>query len=215
LPQEVAIIDAIAVPRFFREVEDAIAEAEGRSAAEIVVAVSPWSGSYRDTDLLMGVLPACIALALMLFSPFAVSPYFVLPELLAVFAVGFYLARKRAAGRRWLTSPRRRARQVAQAAALAFYDEGVANTEARTGLLIYVSLGEETAVVLADCGLTARIPEPHWQELARQISAALRRSDWAGQLAQAIRETAGQLAAQWPPAADDVDEIPNSIRMRR
>jgi len=56
-------------------------------------------------------------------------------------------------------------RQVDLRAQIEFYELGVSQTEDRTGILLFVSLMEHRAVVLADHSIAEKLDAEIWQEL--------------------------------------------------
>ncbi|MFO0822747.1 MAG: hypothetical protein U0792_06445 [Gemmataceae bacterium] len=106
----------------------AIEQAESGSG-EIVVAVVPCSGTYRDVSYLVGAFFALVLLAVILHhSQIEVHPDWIPLELMLIFGLGTYLSEETVL-RRWLTSQRRRERRVLDAARLTFLD-GVISTPA-------------------------------------------------------------------------------------
>jgi putative membrane protein len=88
-------------------------------------------------------------------------------------------------------------------------------TDARTGVLLFVSLLERRAIVLADEGIHARVgPEP-WQATNEAVLAGIRRGSLAAGLLAGIESTGAVLAQHFPPAAGDRNEVPDRIVVRR
>ena len=70
---------------------DAVKDVEGRSAAEVVIAVRGRSGSYRDADLIAGALLSCFTLWFLLFSPWEFDLLVILSGPLVAFGIGALL----------------------------------------------------------------------------------------------------------------------------
>jgi len=207
-------LSRLRLPSFLSEVESAIADVEERTAAEVVVVVTAWSGSYRDVELRAGIALALLWLVVILFSPLTVAPVWVIPELALAFLCGFLLARRSGRIRRLLCSSRRRRDQVRAEAARAFHEEQVSLTRERTGLLVFVSLGEELGALEPDAGLSAVLPEERLRELEERLSSLLARESWPRALAEELRALGDFLAETLPVREDDVNELPNRIRVR-
>jgi putative membrane protein len=98
-----------------------------------------------------------------------------------------------------------RARQV-------FFDYRVRRTADRGGVLLFVSLFERTAVVLADDVATEKLGEGAIQDLCHRLTDHLRSG---GNVADALAETiqlAGQkLALVLPRKPGDVNELPDTL----
>src|SRR5262249_11225771 len=150
-------------------VRDAIAAAEAKTAGEIFVVVARVSDDYR----LVGLLWATLAV---LFVPLPLISLTLMPALhiylaqLAVFVVVSLLFSLPplhiAAVPGMLKRARAHARAVEQ-----FLAHGLHTTEARTGVLIFVSLTERYAEIIADTGIAAKVKQPVWDEIIAGLIA--------------------------------------------
>jgi putative membrane protein len=188
---------------------DAVRVVETKSRAEVVLAVRPRSDSYDRGPLLFGALVAWAVLGFELFSSyeFPLDAIFLEPLLLGVAAA--FLAASLPAVTRILASPRKRRQSVERAARATFQERGVGLTRERTGVLLYVSLLERDAVVVADKGITDTVPPEVWTPAVSRVVALARSARGAPGLAQAIQLLAEPLAAELPARADDADELPD------
>lgn len=190
--------------------ESAIERAETGCGAEIVLAVVPHSGSYRDVGYLVGAFCALVVLAVILHSHVEVHPDWIPLELALVFALGTYLSEQTML-RRWLTSHRRREQQVLDAAKLTFLD-GVIGTPARTGILIYWSRLERRIVALADLGVERQLPGEHWSAFLFKLRQLESAADPRPGLLAAIEQLGTCLAQHVPIPEKHVRVLPNRPR---
>jgi putative membrane protein len=186
-------------------------EVEAASDAEVVIAVRPQSGPYRDADLLAGIAAALATLAFQLFSPWEFELAWIFVETILVGMAGAVLASRMPPLRRLLTSVRRRREAVHAAACAAFHDKGIGGTARSTGILIYVSLLERTAEVLPDRGVAGRVEGAVWSERVAAIQDAVQRRAPATELAARIAALKPLLAARLPRTAGDVDELQDEM----
>ena len=186
-------------------------EIEAASDAEVVIAVRPQSGSYRDADLLAGVAAALATLGFQLFSPWEFELEWIFVETVLVGVAGATLSSRMPPLRRLLTTARRRGEAVHAAACMLFHEKGIAETARRTGILIYVSLLERTAEVLPDSGVVGRVEAKAWAERIAAIQEAVRRRAPATELAARILALKAPLAAKLPRTAGDVDELADEM----
>jgi putative membrane protein len=198
--------------KYFEELSGAVEAAEALSTAEIVVAVLPCSGDYRDVDCLVGAVTALVGVLALLYSPWEHPEWAVLVDAALLFALGAWTSSVFPALRRALTRPGRRLAQVRSAAAAAFYEEQVWTTRARTGVLIYVSLLERETRVLADRGITDAVPATDWNRCLHDLRQIAEAPHPARALLAGVREIGGVLAAALPPSEDNPDELPNRPR---
>jgi len=189
---------------------DAVRAVETKSRAEIVLAVRPRSDSYNRGPLLFGVVAGWTFLGFQLFSrvyEFPLNAIFLEPVLIGALAT--YLAAAIPALTRILASPKKRRQSVERAARATFQERGVGLTRERTGMLLYVSLLEREAFVVADKGITDSVPPEIWKATLSRVESLAREARDGEALARAIREFAEPLAAGLPARADDVDELPD------
>jgi putative membrane protein len=204
-------------------VMEAIAAAEAKTSAEIVVCVATRSGRYDRGEDLVGVMVGCIAVAIswLLFQgahdeSWGLSLDLGLVKVLALFLGGFVFGAS-AATRipvlgLFFTSRREMHQVVQDKAFVAFQNLGVRGTRAATGVLIYISLLERTVAVVGDQAVSEAVGLDTWDELRNQVIAGIVSGRPAEGLVKAIAE-AGEVLAQYMPGDhDDVDEIENHLR---
>lgn len=141
---------------FAKAVEDAVARAEARTDAEIVVVAAERSGAYRDVAMLTATVICGVLLALQLWLPWSFPPLFVLIDLVVAWPLLVWLAQHPRFLR--LVVPRTRlAEQARTAAESEFVREAVHGTPNRTGVLVYVSALEGVVEIVPDLGISGRI----------------------------------------------------------
>jgi putative membrane protein len=83
-------------------------------------------------------------------------------------------------------------------------------------VLLFVSLFEHRAVVLADRGIDAHVGPRAWDAVDRAIIAGLRRGSLREGLVDGIRSAGELLARHVPaPAERDPNELPDRLVVRR
>lgn len=199
---------------FHARIEAAIAEAEKATSAEVVVVLTPASGSYRDTDLLAGSLCALLTLATVIVANLEPSEFVAAGLTGLAFGFGALLCSRISGLRRLLTTEERRLDQVRTHALVAFHEEGVTATSQRNGLLLYVSMLEWTAEVLPDLGIDDKMPQAMWNGLRGEMIAAPNARSLADAVISTIGQCGEQLAKEFPPGDEPVDELSNRPRIR-
>jgi putative membrane protein len=207
------------------EIARAAAEAEGRTAAEIVCALATESGRYDRAESLVGLAGSLLALGVahVVAAPPSSEPgtwteaHLSLGwQSLAVVA-GFTLASVLAsyvhALRGLFTSSREMEEETLRAAGHVFVAERLASTRSRGGVLVYVSLFERRVVVLADKGVMEAVGEPFVRELRDLAVARLRAGRRKETFTDALRLAAERLAPVLPVAAGRADELPTQLRV--
>ncbi len=112
--------------------------------------------------------------------------------------------------------PRATRRALAHRAAMEqFVIRGIARKKERTGILIFVSLAERYARIIADEGIAARVPQAHWQGAIDTLTGHMGRGHVADGFVSVIGTCGDVLAAHFPPPADEIgkqrSELPDRI----
>lgn len=183
---------------------------EDQTSAEVVIALRKCSGSYRAADYLFGAVLALATLVLILVLPGSFRMVAVPIDLVVAFVLGAWLSSKSATVRRLLTSPGQRREQVQAAAKVAFVDQGVSRTTGRWGILVYLSMLERDAEVVADVGLDLAAMGEEWPKAVAAIREAVGRMDFEGFRASALA-LGPLLGKAHPHRDDDVNELPDEV----
>jgi putative membrane protein len=210
-------------------VSAAVAEAELNTAGEIVTVVARRSDKYHDVALHWAVLAMLLALALLALRPDvavwlhglvadpwdgAPSPGGLFTVALVLLAITFLLVRVVLAWmplRLALTPGSTEARRV-HARALALFRTGAeARTRGATGVLLYLSLDEHRAEIIADRAIHARVEPDVWGAAMAALLAATRDGRPGDGMAEAVRQIGIVLAEHFPPRADDTNELPDRL----
>ena len=108
--------------------------------------------------------------------------------------------------------PRAARRHVAHRAALEqFTMRGIARKKERTGILIFVSLAERYARIIADQGIAGRVPQSEWQNAVDALIAHTRDGRISDGFIAAIDACGKVLAAHFPHTERSRDELPDRI----
>jgi putative membrane protein len=187
----------------------AIRAAEANTAGEIVVVVARQASGYRSVALLYALIGALAApWPLISLSELPASRIFIvqLAVALVLTAAFSWAGRRLALVPRWIKRARAR-----EAAAREFLARGLTRTRGRTGVLIFVALGERYAEVIADAGIADRVDPSVWRDTIAELIEALRESRTADGLIAAVARVGAILAEHAPSAGDDADELPNKV----
>ena len=92
-----------------------------------------------------------------------------------------------------------------------FLAHGLHITEARTGVLIFVSLFERYAEIVADAGINSKVDQAVWDDLIAALLADIRTGRLDDGLVGAIDRAGKILATHFPPRPPNRDELPNDL----
>ena len=101
----------------------------------------------------------------------------------------------------------RRAR-AHRAAVEQFFARGLTRTRERTGVLIFVSLAERYARIIADEGIASKVSNRDWQRAVDALTAHMRDGRIAQALVAAIQQCGAVLADHAPPTGTG-NELPD------
>ncbi|MFC5301047.1 TPM domain-containing protein [Azospira restricta] len=83
------------------------------------------------------------------------------------------------------------------------------DTEANSGVLIYVQLLDRKVEIVADRGIDARVGQAFWEAVCGRVQAAFHAGRFEAGALAAIGEITAALAAHFPPAAANPNELPD------
>jgi putative membrane protein len=187
----------------------AIRAAEEKTSGEIVCVLAQTSS---DTTALPVFLAAAAALALpwLLVAWTAMTVQRMLSlQMLAFLVLLIVLCLPRV--RVWLM-PRKARHAVAHRVAMEqFVARGIARKRERSGILIFVSLAERYARIIAAEGISARVPQSEWQAAVDALVAQMRGGRIADGFITAIDLCGSKLAEHFPHVERTRDELPDRI----
>jgi putative membrane protein len=192
-----------------RRISAAIRRAEAETSGEIVCVLTRNSSDLRGLPVLAAAL---IALAL----PWGLVVFTAMPVMrILLLQVAVFLAvllASCALHKRAGALPLRLRRAMARRVAFEqFAARGIAHTKERTGILIFVSLAERYAHIVADEGIAARVPQARWQGAVDALVAHMREGRIADGFVVAIEACGAVLAENFPRNHADIDELPDRL----
>lgn len=131
----------------------------------------------------------------------------------ALFAVAILLA-KISFVQRNLISKADLVAQVNLRAELEFYEANIFNTKGSTGILLFVSLMEHRAAVLADKAINEKVPSETWQEVCHLLISEIKKGDMETAFAKAIDRCSEILKPHFPVVKADVNELKNHLILK-
>lgn len=207
----------------------AVSAVESRTAGEVVTIVTDQSDSYAEVALLWSILVAFLALAAL-----AIAPEFYLgiydrltggwmqewhPR--GIFAVALVVASLKFAGMwllqlwrplRLLLVPGMVKHERVRARAITCFKVGAERrTHGRTGILIYLSMAEHRAEIVADEAIASKVAPEVWGEAMAAMLAHLREGRIADGMIAAIGKVGEVLAEHFPIAEGDTNELPDRL----
>lgn len=217
-------------PADHEQVSAAIRAAETRTDGEISVVVAPDSDSYADAGLHWALLAALLPLALFASLPdllhgataWAHEPWgddapplrLIMLVLLFLTVAAFLLA--------WaiLRTPRMRiavtphdtkVRRCRRRAIMLFQVGTERRTASRTGVLLYLSLAERHAEIVADQSIQKRIGGEEWGEAMAALLQGISAGKAGDGIVAAVDKIGDVLATHFPHTGTDPNEMPDRL----
>ena len=211
------------------KVSAAIAAAEGKSNGEIVAVATPLSDSYHDVALHWAVAILILVLAWAAWRPDWLEWYYDLlfggwsaePTLSELLTLLMFLAVLKFTAvlliLKWmplrlaLTPSATKHRRVRRRAVTVFRAAAERRTEGRTGILIYLSMGERRAEIVADEAIL-KVTDAHtWGEAMAALLVEVRAGRPGDGIVAAIERVGTVLAEHFPRSEGDANEIPDKL----
>ncbi|WP_332306355.1 TPM domain-containing protein [Novosphingobium nitrogenifigens] len=212
-----------------RKAASAVVAAESRANGEIVPVFSQASDNYADVALAWSAAIALVALcALEIGSDFYLglvdrslgmwahrwTPHEAFGLALFVAAIkfaGMWLLMLWRPLRLWLTPGAIKARRVRARAMLAFRLAAQGRTHGATGVVIFLSLAERRAEIVADAAIASRVPPEIWGNAMHAMLTEIRAGRTGDGLVAAIEQVGQVLAEHFPREAAAVNELPDGV----
>ena len=210
-------------------VSAAVEAAEARTAGEIVTVVADRSDGYSDVALVWAAIVAFTALVVLALVPdfylglvdtaldnwqhewtprevFALAAVVAIAKFLAMLLLQLWRPFKF-----WLVLPPiKTARTLGRAIDL-FKVGAERRTHGRTGILIYLSMREHRAHIIADEAIASKVPPETWGEAMAAMLAEIKQGRCADGMIAAVERVGAVLAEHFPRAADDHNELPDRL----
>jgi uncharacterized membrane protein len=88
---------------------------------------------------------------------------------------------------------------------------GMTKTALRNGVLLFIASEESQFYICGDQGIDARVPPGFWDDVAARLRSQFQAGNFTDGIVEAIRMAGEHLAAFFPRATDDVDELSDDI----
>ena len=192
-------------------IETAVKKAEMATAGELVVELSSFSRRWNSERLIHALVftLVCIILALYFTRHNNWGAYYNTTQSL-IWGVAGFIAAYFGWGR--FLKREERKRGVVWKRALELFHQ-LTPTRGHTGVLIFVSLAEEQAAVVADKAIASKLPADYWRKPHGLIEGAMKKGHHVEGIVAAIEMITIELARYFPRQPDDINELPDQPRI--
>ncbi|MEN3395539.1 TPM domain-containing protein [Brucella melitensis] len=196
-------------------IAEAIRKAEAETSGEIYAVLARSSDYYFFAA---GFVAACGILIASVFAAFLAHWYWFdirLPifglAVLAAFVSAMVLLWFVPSIRMLLVPRRIRYKRAHLNALQQFLARNVHITEQRTGILLFVSMAEHYAEVIADAGINARVEQEEWNAIVSTLIHHASRAAVGEGFVEAIGQAGKLLSHHFPAGDDDVNELDDHL----
>ena len=212
-----------------KRISGAVSKAEADSAGEIVTILADRSDDYADVALAWAILASFAAITVFSLFPqayltrldwligrwhgewtlqqvLALSLGIGALKFLAVMAIQLIQSVKFL-----LIPPPIKTARVHERAVRAFRIGAERRTHGRTGILIYLSMREHRAEIVADEAIASRVEPDVWGDAMEAMLSELRQGRTTDGMIAAIERVGAVLAEHFPRATDDINELPDRL----
>jgi putative membrane protein len=192
-----------------QRIAEAITRAEKATSGEIVAVVAAESSSYLYAPFLWASVVALLVPWPLILWTWWPAAWIYLAQV-AAFAVVLAATLPRPV-RYWLVPGFVKRARAHRRALEQFVTQNLHTTAGRTGVLIFISIAERHAEIVADAGIEARVATGTWQEIVTRLTAAFTAGRHTDGFVAAIEEVGGHLAQHFPPGSLDANELPDHL----
>lgn len=201
---------------FFSEEEKSrirrlVKEAELHTSGEIASMVVDQSDSYREAEILGGVLLSSLLAVVAAIAIYHVTIWSYIPLVFLFYFPSFFIFRRFPRLKLSLVGRRRLEEAVRERAIRAFFEKGLYRTREETGILIFISLQEHKVWILGDRGINKKIEPESWRHFAAELAAGIREGRACEALSSVIEKCSSVLVEHFPRRPDDVNELPDDL----
>jgi putative membrane protein len=192
-----------------KRVADAINDAERKTSGEIVAVIADQSASYTYVAFLWAALAALAApFPLIFWTWWPIQHIYLLQLVLFTVLVLIFLYRPL---RLALVSPRVKQARAHRRAVEQFLAQNLHTTPTRTGVLIFVSVAERFAEIIADAGINEKVAAGTWQGIVDQLTKDIGNGQAAEGFVRTVEAVGRELARHFPPSSDNPHALANHL----
>lgn len=196
------------------EVSKLVKQAELQTSGEVVPVIIRQSGRYQYLAMYFAF---SVLLSLLFIQPSFMHLFYSgfwqliwLVLFIVFYFIGLLLSRSSWFVRMFV-SQAELLKNVEERAEFEFYRHGLMKTDDSTGVLLFVSLLEHKAVILADKGISEKLPKEYWQKTLAQMIPFFKQKDLFSAYKLGINSIGEELKTHFPKRGHDVNELSNHL----
>ena len=196
-----------------KRISDAITAAEKKTSGEIVAVVATQSDSYLYVPFLVASLVALLVPWPLIYLTWQSMQWVYLIQLLVFAAILALLLPGNT--RLWFVPVSIKRMHAHRRAMEQFVVQNLHTTDGRTGVLIFVSLAERYAEIVADKAIHKKVAGGTWKSIVDKLTSDMAQDKPADGFVHAIEACGKHLAHHFPPGSHDPNQLPNHLIVLR
>jgi len=190
-------------------IADAIRAAEAKTSGEIFCVIARHASDYRLVPLAWAAAVALVVPAPLIYLTLWPASVIYVVQLIVFIAAALGLSLPEI---RFHIVPRRTQHERAHLQAMQqFFAHGLHHTQNRTGVLIFASVAERYAEIVADAGINEKVTPHVWDQAVAALVAGIKQGRATDGFVAAIEQCGAVLAEHFPPGALNRDELPDKL----
>ena len=190
-------------------IAEAIRAAEAKTSGEIFCVIARHASDYRLMPLAWAAAVALVVPAPLIYLTLWPASVIYVVQLIVFIAAALGLSLPEI---RFHIVPRRTQHERAHLQAMQqFFAHGLHHTQNRTGVLIFASVAERYAEIVADAGINEKVTPHVWDQAVAALIAGIKQGRATDGFVAAIEQCGAVLAEHFPPGALNRDELPDKL----
>jgi len=197
------------------QITQKIRAAEKKTSGEIFAVVARTSDDYFYVSGFMAALWA-LGFGLLAALIFAwrgefLSPIWLVGMQVITFLIFLLIFQLFPTLRLWFVPRNVAYRRASANAVRQFLAHGIHDTTGRSGILLFVSIAERYAEVVADSGINEKVDQAHWDEIITILTSHAAEDDLGAGFVLAVEKSGKLLAEHFPPKRGKANELDDKV----
>lgn len=106
-----------------------------------------------------------------------------------------------------------KSKSVRELAEKEFVSAKISKTDEATGILIFIIFKAKEFCILADKGINEKVKQSVWNEIADDMKSSFKQEEYCKGIINGIEQAGKILSQHFPIKPDDINELPNEVRV--
>lgn len=199
--------------KFKSNLYETIEDIENNSLVEVVSIIRSKSGNYRDISLWIASVAMFVTASWLMFSKFEVNVYYIYLITIVSFVIFYLIAELIKPLKRLFVKKKRIKKNVEIYGRAIFQKGGIRFTNARIGVLFYMSLFEKQVFIIPDRGALTAVPDEDWQKIKTDFNNIFTEKDIPEAFIRELKKCKEIFAKYILPIENDINELPDDLEV--